>query len=263
MAPHNQDVSDAVRHLPPVASPAPVPFRPMSMLSRTETVAMPDGGEMGAYVALPASGAGPGVLVLMEIFGVGSYIRRAAERLAELGYVALAPDLYRRTQPGFEAAHDEAGLAEAFAAVGRLDTEGAVEDAIVALQHLRGLPELSGPVAVLGFCLGGTLAFRVAAAGDPAAAVAYYGSGIADALSDGEQISCPVLFHFGGEDPYIPREDAERVAAAAASRPDWDVHIQPDGGHAFDNHDAPMFSRPEAAARAWGLTSEFLAQNLR
>jgi carboxymethylenebutenolidase len=232
------------------------------VLTRTETVAMPDGGEMAAYVALPESGSGPGVVVLMEIFGVGTYIRRAAERLAELGYVALAPDLYRRTEPGLALAHDEAGMAQAFAAVGQLDIEGAVGDSIVALEHLRGLPEVSGPVAVLGFCLGGTLAFAVAAAGQPAAAVAYYGSGVADALSDTERISCPVLFHYGAEDPYIPLEDAERVAAAAASRPDWEVHVQLDAGHAFDNHDAPMFSRPEAAARAWGLTSDFLDRSL-
>ena len=218
---------------------------------------------MGAYVALPESGSGPGVLVLMEIFGVGSYIRRAAERLAELGYVGLAPDLYRRIDPGLELAHDEAGMAQAFAAVGRLDVEGAVSDAIVALEHLRGLPEVSGPVAVLGFCLGGTLAFAVAAAGNPAATVAYYGSGVADALSDSERIDCPVLFHYGGEDPYIPPDHAERVGAVAASRPGWEVYVQPDGGHAFDNHDAPMFSRPEAAARAWGLTADFLSRNLR
>src|SRR4051794_41859251 len=79
------------------------------MTSRTETLAMPDGSSMDAFVVLPSSGGGPGVLVLMEIFGVGSYIRRACERLAELGYVAMAPDLYRRIEPGLEIEHDEAG----------------------------------------------------------------------------------------------------------------------------------------------------------
>ena len=86
---------------------------------------MPDGGEMGAYVSLPESGVGPGMLVLMEIFGVGVYIREAADRLAGIGYVALAPDLYRRTRPGAEFAHDDAGLPEAMAAVGQLDMPGA------------------------------------------------------------------------------------------------------------------------------------------
>src|SRR5581483_3261557 len=82
--------------------------RGMSTTTRSERIPMPDGGEMGAYIALPESGRGPGILVLMEIFGVGSYIRRAAERLSELGYVALAPDLYRRTDPGAEFDHDQA-----------------------------------------------------------------------------------------------------------------------------------------------------------
>ncbi len=223
---------------------------------------MPDGGEMGAFVAVPASGHGPGVLVLMEIFGVGSYIRRAAERLAELGYVALAPDLYRRTDPGLEVGHAKEDMPRAFEAVGRLDLDGAVQDAIVALDHLRGLTEVQGRVAALGFCLGGTLAYGVAAKDSPAAAVCYYGSGIPDALADGEQITCPVLFHFGAQDQYIPLEQAELVTAASAQRPDWETHIQPDGGHAFDNHDSEMFYRPEAAARAWQVTADFLQREL-
>ncbi len=228
------------------------------------TIRMPDGGEMDAFLSLPSDGGGPGVLVLMEIYGVGSYIRRAAERLAELGYVAIAPDLYRRIEPGLEIEHDEAGLQRALAASQRLDQRGAVEDALIAFEALTRRSEVSGsPAGVLGFCLGGSLAYEVAVGGDPVAAVCYYGSGIAQRLDAAERIECPVLFHFGGEDPYIPREDAEAVCAAAARRPGWQCHIQPDAGHAFDNHEAPMFSRPEAAARAWELTREFLARTLR
>jgi len=227
------------------------------------SIPTPDGGEMGAHVSLPPAGAGPGVLVLMEIYGVGSYIKRATERLAALGYVALAPDLYRRIEPGLEIEHDEAGLQRALRTAQRLDPTGAEEDSVTALGALRELPQVEGrPVGVLGFCLGGTLAFGVAAAAEPAAAVCYYGSGIPEMLGRAAQITCPVLLHFGGQDPYIPREAAERVCEAAAARAGWECHIQPDAGHAFDNHDAPMFSRPEAAARAWSLTRAFLAQNL-
>ena len=143
-----------------------------------------DGAEMGGYLSVPESGEGPGVVVLMEIFGVGSYIKRATERLAELGYVALAPDLYRRIAPGLELDHDEDGLKRAFESVQRLDVPGAVEDSIAALHSLRAMPEVGGrKVGVLGFCLGGMLAYEVAVAGDPAAAVCYYGSGISDALA--------------------------------------------------------------------------------
>ena len=105
---------------------------------------MPDGGEMGAYVALPESGHGPGMLVLMEIFGVGSYIRRAAERLAELGYVALAPDLYRRTDPGSSSSTTRPGCERRSRPSGKLDHDGAVQDSIAALEHLGGLPEVDG-----------------------------------------------------------------------------------------------------------------------
>lgn len=231
-------------------------------MSATE-IRMPDGAEMGAHLSLPQSGEGPGVLVLMEIFGVGGYIKRATERLAELGYVALAPDLYRRIEPGIELEHDEAGLGRAFETSQRLDPEGAVEDTVTALDALRRRPEVGGrPVALLGFCLGGGLAYFAAAAADPDAAVCYYGSTIPGALEEAERISCPVLFHFGRDDPYIPVQDAERVCAYAERREGWECHIQADAGHAFDNHDAPMFSKPEAASRAWGLTREFLAQNL-
>jgi carboxymethylenebutenolidase len=231
-------------------------------MGSTTTIRMPDGGEMGAYVALPEGGSGPGVLVLMEIFGVGPYIRRAAERLAELGYVAMAPDLYRRIEPGLEIPHDEEGIARALETVQRLDGEGAVEDAVVALEALRKMPEVSGEVAAVGFCLGGRLAFGLGAAADPVAIVCYYGSGIADSLDDADSIECPALFHFGGEDQFIPRSDAEKVAAVVAERPDWEFAIQEDGGHAFDNHESPAFHRPAAAARAWELTRDFLARRL-
>jgi carboxymethylenebutenolidase len=234
----------------------------VAIATRTETLAMPDGGRMDAYVAIPESGTGPGVLVLMEIFGVGTYIRGATDRLAETGYVALAPDLYRRTRPGVQFGKGQEGLQEAFAAMSELDMAGAVEDAIVALGTLRSLPEVRGGTGVLGFCLGGTLAFGVAVGADPDTLVAYYGSGIPEMLTDAAAIRSPALFHFGAQDPYIPLDQSQRVADAATSRPDWHVEIHPDGGHAFDNWDNPMFHQPEPAARAWGLTRDFLARTL-
>jgi carboxymethylenebutenolidase len=235
----------------------------MPVGSRVETIRTPDGGQMGAYLSVPEARSGPGVVVLMEIFGVGPYITRATERLAELGYVAIAPDLYRRIAPGVEVDHDEAGLERAYELVGRLDQQGAVQDSCTALESLRSFPEVEGHnVGVLGFCLGGSLAYHVAVAADPACAVCYYGSAIADSLELAAQIHCPVLFHFGGADPYIAREAADKVCGLAAEHPGWECHIQPGAGHAFDNHEAPMFYVPEAADAAWELTKDFLARTL-
>ena len=234
----------------------------MARTLRVERIPTPD-GELDGHVVLPESGSGPGIIVLQEIFGVGDYIKESLDRLAGLGYVALAPDLFWRIEPGIALAHDEAGLGRAFETVQKLDLELAVRDSIDALKTLRGLPEVRDARAgVLGFCLGGTLAFQVAIHADPDVAVCYYGSGIAASLDQGHEINCPVLFHFGGQDPYIPREQVDEVAAFAGSRRGMECHVQEDAGHAFDNHDAPMFHQPEPAARAWEITKEFLARTL-
>ncbi len=214
-------------------------------------------------MVLPDAGSGPGIVVLQEIFGVGEYIKEAADRLAGLGYVALAPDLYWRIEPGIALSHDEAGLGRAFEVSQKLDPELAVRDSIDALRTLRDLPEVTdGKAGVLGFCLGGTLAFGTALEGDPDVAVCYYGSGIPDMLDQADRITCPVLFHFGGADPYIAREQVDAVAALAASRPSMECHVQEGAGHAFDNHASAMFHQPEPAARAWEITREFLARTL-
>lgn len=87
---------------------------------------------------------------------------------------------------------------------------------------------------------------------------------VEDAVTAPHHLNCPLLlfFQFGGEDPYIPRDQAELVAGAAEARADWEVHIHDDAGHAFDNWDAPMFSRPEPAKRAWAQTTDFLSRTL-
>lgn len=214
-----------------------------------------------AHLALPAAGNGPGLVLLQEIFGVNEYVRDAARRLAELGYVVLAPDLYWRTEPGLELGSDD--LERAFGASQKLDQNAAVDDALAALATLRGMPEVTdGRAGVLGFCLGGTLAWQVAARGDPDVAVCYYGSGIPAELAAAEDIACPLLLHFGGADPYIPREQVDAVAALAAGRDGFECHVHEDAGHAFDNSFAPQFSNPPAAAGAWKLTAEFLQRTL-
>lgn len=234
----------------------------MAATSRVEPIRTPD-GEFDAHVVLPDSGSGPGIVVLQEIFGVGGYIKEAAERLAGIGYVALAPDLYWRIEPGIAHDHTEEGMSEAFQTAQKLDHARAVSDSVDALRALRELPEVTGGRAgVLGFCLGGTLAFAVAIESEPDVAVCYYGSGIAGLLGQSDRIHCPVLFHYGGQDPYIPLEQVEQVAACAASNDAMECHIQPDAGHAFDNHEAPMFHQPEPAGRAWQITREFLARTL-
>ena len=234
----------------------------MSSATRVEAVTTGDAAGMPCHVALPASGRGPGILVLQEIFGVNDYVHSRSETLAGLGYVAMAPDLYWRLEAAVAIPHDEAGLQRAFGYMQRLDEPRAVGDAVAAVDLLRGLPEVTGSVAVLGFCLGGRIGYHVTAGSRPDAAVLYYGSGTAAALDLAPDIRCPVLFHFGADDAYIPPEQVEAIRAAFRDRADVEFDVQPGAGHAFDNHLAPMFHVPHARAAAWELTEDFLRRRL-
>jgi carboxymethylenebutenolidase len=234
----------------------------MSFSDNTEVVTTHDGGRMPAFLVRPRSGQGPGMVVLQEIFGVTNYLEQRARDLAALGYVALVPQLYWRLGQDIELAEDTPeGLQQAFGYMQRLDEPKAVDDAAAALEHLRALPETAGKAGALGFCMGGRLAFKLAAASDPDVVVSYYGSGIADQLQLVPQIDAPIVFHFGDADPYLPVDEANRIAAAFATHPACAVHMHPAAGHAFDNP-SPMFHHHQASEEAWPQTVAFLEQHL-
>jgi carboxymethylenebutenolidase len=232
-----------------------------------EQVEAGDGGTFTAHVALPEGGSGPGVLVLQEIFGVGEFVKGKCEALAAAGYVALAPDVFWRVEPGFVADGAE-DLERAMGLGGRFFTEVSDEqragDLAAALAHLRALPEVAGQKAgVLGYCLGGTLAYLLAVTGDPDACVSYYGSGVPGMLELGDRLTCPTLFHFGDSDPYLPFEQVQQVQQRFADRPHVETVVHPGAGHAFENLTNPMFADPEAAAKSWPRTLGFLGRTLR
>lgn len=232
--------------------------------TRTERVAGPGGESFDAHVALPEGGSGSGVLLLHEIFGVNDYVRDVAQRLAGLGHVVLAPDLFWRQGPGHELnTSDEESLGRGVeTATGWFaDVPSGLADLGAALAHLRALPEVTGRVAVLGFCFGGTLTYLAAANLSVDAAVSYYGSGLPDQIPLLDEIRAPLLVHFGGDDPFIERGGIDRFAAAAEAHANVTVVVHEGGGHAFDNSFTP-FSQPEHAARAWTMTTELLARTL-
>ena len=133
-------------------------------------------GEFSAYRAVQASGTGPGVLVLQEIFGVNHNMRKICDGLAEAGFVALCPDLFWRIKPGIELDdHVDADLQRAFQLFGEFDVEAGMTDIAFALAHLRNYPACTGKSGAIGYCLGGLLAYLSAFRTDCDATVCYYG----------------------------------------------------------------------------------------
>lgn len=225
------------------------------------SIETPD-GPMPARLVAPAEPNGAGVVVFQEIFGVSDYILRRCADLAALGYTVVAPEFYWRLD---DRAIDESAedvLAQAMALVSRLDWPSAVQDGVAALDWLRAQPQVTGRVALLGFCFGGGLAFNVAAQRTPDALVSYYGSALPGLLDLAPQVTCPSLHHFGLADTFIPADTVEQIKqAVTAVGPQVSLLTYAGAGHAFDNPN-PMFFHAEASQRAWLTTTAWLAAQL-
>ncbi len=228
---------------------------------RTDQVGRGSDGAMDLHIWTPDTAPHAAILVIQEIFGVGAYIRAVAARLADAGYLVGAPDVFWRFAPNWESDHDEAGLGASFEKVQQLDFAQAIADCSAALAHLHAQPGIPAAPAVLGFCLGGTLAWGVAANAEPSCCVSYYGSGVPSMLGMIDQVSCPTLFHFGNDDPYIPGGGIDSVSAAIAGQPGFVLNVE-NAGHAFDNHESEMFYNESAANAAWTKTMAFLATHV-
>lgn len=219
------------------------------------------GETFSGYLSLPPSGKGPGLVLVQEIWGVNSHIRAVADQYALDGYVVLAPDMFWRHQPRVDLDYDQAGSAQAFALLQKLDRALAASDLGSAADVLRARPEVCGKVGVLGFCIGGQMAYRLAAAGKVDAAIAYYGGGIQDKLELAKQITCPILFHYAGLDKLIPAEAVAAVKRAFAGRTNALFHDYPDSDHGFNCWGRPAYHQKNAAL-AHGRSLEFLAAHL-
>jgi carboxymethylenebutenolidase len=232
---------------------------------RYESISSADGGHFDAYCAVPQAGSGPGILLFQEIFGVNDNMRGVADRLAAEGFVVLVPDMFWRIEPRFER-KDESGLGDAMGMVGRLDMGKVPLDIAATHTHLLGMEACTGKVGAVGFCLGGTLAFLAAATSSVDgrgidAAVSYYGSGNNDLLGMVDQLSCPVMFHYGNMDMFIPEEKVAEVEAAIAGHPHLTLHRY-DANHAFSNWDTPSMYDEAAATEAWARTLAFFHEHL-
>ncbi|SMG11904.1 dienelactone hydrolase family protein [Paraburkholderia susongensis] len=204
-----------------------------------------NGSQFDAYLALPEAGSGPVVVLLQEIFGVNADMREVADLYASEGYVVLAPDLFHQFEPNIQLGYGEADHALAFDYYQRFDVARALDDIRATVEFARSMPQSTGKVGALGFCLGGKLAYLAAADCGVDCAVGYYGVGIQDALDLAAKIDCPVALHFGATDPLNPPEAVESIKTALGDKPNVKLYVYPEAGHAF-NRSGPTFVKTAA-----------------
>src|SRR2546425_3464668 len=193
-----------------------------------------DGEDFEAYLALPASGYGPGIVVLQEIFGVNEYMRTVCDWYASHGFVAICPDLFWRQEPGIQLTdRSEAEWQKAFALYQGLDEVKAVEDSAAAVEFLRTHPTGNGRVGAVGFCLGGSLAWLLSVRFKPDCAVGYYGVGIEKALNEASGLASPLMLHIAGQDKYCPPEAQQQIHETLASNSLVTIHDYAEQDHAF------------------------------
>ncbi len=208
-----------------------------------------DGHELGAYESRPESPAAA-VVIVQEIFGVNSHIRSVVDRYAALGFHAIAPALFDRVERGVELDYtQDDGLRGREIRAG-IDWAWPVLDVGAAVAHVAP----TGPVAVIGYCWGGSVAWLAASELPIAAAVGYYGGQITQFLDRAPR--CPVMLHFGALDSMIPLDD---VAKIGEQYPDVEIHVYDEADHGF-NCDVRATYHPESAALALERTLAFLAR---
>jgi carboxymethylenebutenolidase len=183
-----------------------------------------DGFELSAYRAAPSGTPRGGLVVIQEIFGVNGHIRRVADGYAAEGFVAIAPALFDRIEPGLELGYGQDDIERGRGLKARAPTDAALRDISAARDAAA-----AGKVGVVGYCWGGYLSWLSATRLDGfAAAVSYYGGGIGSVAE--EMPRCPVLLHFGEKDHAIPLSEVETVRKA---HPDLEIHVYP-AGHGFN-----------------------------
>lgn len=218
------------------------------------TLTASDNHTLGAYRADPKGAPKGGMVVIQEIFGVNKNIRHICDTLAGHGYAAIAPAMFDRFERDFDSGYSADEIAHARSFLGNLNWDHMMLDVAAAKAELKNV----GPVGIIGFCMGGSVAFlagcRILGF---AAAVSFYGGAIGKFA--GEKPTCPVQMHFGEKDESIPMAVVEEIKK---KQPQAETYVYPGAPHAFANDDRPSF-RQDAADLAWKRTDEFLGKTMK
>ena len=220
-------------------------------------------GEFSAYIARPKVLPAPAVLVLHDVFGVNTDIRKHCDELAEQGFIAVAPDLFWRQEPGVDlSVTSEPDWQHGLRLNQAYDRDAGARDVKDTANVVGTLPGCIGKVVVLGYCLGGLMTFLTAARYGVDAAVVYHGGDTEKYLGEVNGLHAPLLMHLAEEDEFISKAAQAEIKTTLTSKPNATVYSYPEQRHAFSRHSGTHYNAA-AAALANGRTSEFLRQHLR
>jgi carboxymethylenebutenolidase len=218
-------------------------------------------GTFGAYCAEPSGAPKAAIIVIQEIFGVNPGIRQKCDKLAADGYLALAPDLFWRIEPGIELDPDIPDqLQKAFGLFGKFDQDTGIRDIEATIRAAKARTG-GGKVGAVGYCLGGRLAYMTAARTDIDASVGYYAVGIDNLLGESHAIAHPLMLHVAAADGFVSPEEQAKVHAGLDGHAKVTLHDYQGVDHGFA---AEMGARrvEDAAQLADSRTLEFFARHL-
>ena len=220
-----------------------------------------DGTEFSAYMAVPEAGRGPGLLVIQEIFGVNSHIRQIVDIYSQLGFTAVAPDVFFRIKPGLNIGYSDKEMQEGFSYYQKTDFDEARDDLAHVVELMKGMDEVVAKVGSVGYCMGGNLSYRLACNNAVDAAVAYYGGGV-DAVADrAKNLRTPLMMHFGEKDDHIPSAAVEKMTAALAEKRSTSVFVYAGAEHGFNCDQRGSYDRTSAMI-ALARSNMFLHKHL-
>jgi carboxymethylenebutenolidase len=220
-------------------------------------------GAFGAYIARPKALPTPAVVVLQELFGVNADIRKTCDELAAQGFIAVAPDLFWRQEPGVDlSVTSEPDWQHGLRLYQAYDRDVGAKDVNDTVNAVAKLPGCTGKVAVLGYCLGGLLVYLTAVRYGVDAGVAYHGGDTEKYLGEVDGLRAPLLMHLAEDDEFISKSAQAQIKAALADKPNATVYSYPGQNHAFSRHNGAHYNAA-AAALAHERTNEFLNRQLR
>lgn len=220
-------------------------------------------GTFSAYVSDPETTPAPVIIVIQEIFGVNSGIRKIADDLAKQGFIAVCPDMFWRFEPGLQLSdHKESERKKGFDIYNRYDFDAGVKDIAATIAAARKLPGSTGKVGVMGFCFGGLMAFLAASRLDPDAAVEYYGAETQKYVTEGKKIKKPLLMHLASEDEFMDKAAQATINKELADNPNIKIYTYLDRNHAFARPNGDHYDAKDAET-ANARTLAFFKQHLK